>query len=162
VVKESGWDPRLLELELTESVLMKHVEATIELLQALRQSGVRVALDDFGTGYSSLSYLRRFPIDSLKIDRSFIQQIATGPADAAIVTAVISMARSLKLRVVAEGVETLQELQFLQARECDEVQGYYFSQPLPAAKFASLLATGIAAPALAALHGVGLPLQRQC
>jgi EAL domain-containing protein (putative c-di-GMP-specific phosphodiesterase class I) len=152
----------LLELELTESVLMKHVEATIETLQALRHSGVRVALDDFGTGYSSLSYLRRFPIDSLKIDRSFIQQIASGPADAAIVTAVISMAHSLKLRVVAEGVETLQELQFLQSRECDEVQGYYFSQPLPAAKFASLLATGIAAPALDALRGVALPLQRQC
>jgi diguanylate cyclase (GGDEF)-like protein/PAS domain S-box-containing protein len=162
VVKESGWDPRLLELELTESVLMKHVEATIELLQVLRQSGVRVALDDLGTGYSSLSYLRRFPIDSLKIDRSFIQQIASGPADAAIVTAVISMARSLELRVVAEGVETLQELQFLQARECDEVQGYYFSQPLPAAKFASLLASGIAAPVLAALHGVELPRQQQC
>jgi diguanylate cyclase (GGDEF)-like protein/PAS domain S-box-containing protein len=161
VVKESGWDPKLLELELTESVLMKHVEATIELLRALRQSGVRVALDDFGTGYSSLSYLRRFPIDSLKIDRSFIQQIASGPADAAIVTAVISMARSLNLRVVAEGVETLQELQFLQTRACDEVQGYYFSAPLPAAKFASLLATGIAAPALAALRGVDLPLQRQ-
>jgi diguanylate cyclase (GGDEF)-like protein len=159
VVRESGWDPRLLELELTESVLMKHVEATIELLQALRQSGVRVALDDFGTGYSSLSYLRRFPIDSLKIDRSFIQQIASGPADAAIVTAVISMARSLNLRVVAEGVETLQELQFLQARECDEVQGYYFSAPLPAAKFASLLATGIAAPALASVMDGSAPPQ---
>jgi diguanylate cyclase (GGDEF)-like protein/PAS domain S-box-containing protein len=162
ILQESGWEPGLLELELTESVLMKHVEATIELLQDLRESGVRVALDDFGTGYSSLSYLRRFPIDSLKIDRSFVQQIAGGPGDAAIVTAVISMARSLKLRVVAEGVETLQELQFLQARECDEVQGYYFSQPLPAAQFASLLATGIAPAALAALRGIDSPQQRLC
>jgi diguanylate cyclase (GGDEF)-like protein/PAS domain S-box-containing protein len=160
ILQESGWDPGLLELELTESVLMKHVEATIELLQALRESGVQVALDDFGTGYSSLSYLRRFRIDSLKIDRSFVQQIAGGPDDSAIVTAVISMARSLKLRVVAEGVETLQELQFLQARQCDEVQGHYFSRPLPAAQFASLLATGISVAPLAALRDVG-SLQRK-
>jgi diguanylate cyclase (GGDEF)-like protein/PAS domain S-box-containing protein len=161
-LQESGWDPALLELELTESVLMKHVEATIELLHALRASGVRVALDDFGTGYSSLSYLRRFPIDSLKIDRSFVRHIANGPADAAIVSAVISMAQSLKLRVVAEGVETLQELQFLQARDCDEVQGYYFSRPLPAAQFAKLLASGISADSLAALRGVRVPLIRKC
>jgi diguanylate cyclase (GGDEF)-like protein/PAS domain S-box-containing protein len=153
ILQESRWHPGLLELEVTESVLMKHVEATIEVLQALRESGVQVALDDFGTGYSSLSYLRRFPIDSLKIDRSFVQQIAGGPDAAAIVTAVISMAQSLKLRVVAEGVETLQELQFLQARQCDEVQGYYFSRPLPAAQFATLLSTGIGAESLAALHG---------
>ena len=162
ILKESGWDPKLLELELTESVLMKHVEATIELLQTLRESGVRVALDDFGTGYSSLSYLRRFPIDSLKIDRSFVQQIASGPTDAAIVTAVISMARSLKLRVVAEGVETLQELKFLQARECDEVQGYYFSRPLPAAQFATLLARGMSGAVLASLSGGGSQRQQEC
>jgi len=161
ILQESDWDPGLLELEVTESVLMKHVEATIEVLQALRESGVRVALDDFGTGYSSLSYLRRFPIDSLKIDRSFIQQIAAGPDAAAIVTAVISMAQSLKLRVVAEGVETVQELQFLQARHCDEVQGYYFSRPLPAAQFANLLSTGISAELLRELHVVAAA-QRKC
>lgn len=161
ILHESGLDPRLLELELTESVLMKQVEATIELLRAVRESGVQVALDDFGTGYSSLSYLRRFPIDSLKIDRAFIQQIAGGPDDAAIVTAVISMARSLKLRVVAEGVETLQELQFLQARECDEVQGYYFSRPLPAAQFASLLASGIPIATLTSLRDGAGALQRK-
>jgi len=154
ILRESDWDPGLLELEVTESVLMKHVEATIEVLQALRESGVQVALDDFGTGYSSLSYLRRFPIDSLKIDRSFVQQIAGGPDAAAIVTAVISMAQSLKLRVVAEGVETLQELEFLQARQCDEVQGYYFSRPLPAAQFANLLSTGISVELLTTLHSV--------
>ncbi|HTB67296.1 MAG TPA: EAL domain-containing protein [Steroidobacteraceae bacterium] len=153
ILRESAWDPGLLELEVTESVLMKHVEATIEVLRAVRESGIQVALDDFGTGYSSLSYLRRFPIDSLKIDRAFVQQIAGGPDAAAIVTAVISMAQSLKLRVVAEGVETLQELQFLQARQCDEVQGYYFSRPLPAEQFAGLLSTGISPDLLNALHG---------
>jgi diguanylate cyclase (GGDEF)-like protein/PAS domain S-box-containing protein len=161
VLQESGWEPRLLELELTESVLMKHVETAIALLRALQESGVQVALDDFGTGYSSLSYLRRFPIDSLKIDRSFVQQIADGPDNSAIVTAVISMARSLKLRVVAEGVETVQELQFLQAHQCDEVQGYYLSRPLPAAQFASLLGTGISLAPLTALRSVGSQ-QRKC
>jgi EAL domain-containing protein (putative c-di-GMP-specific phosphodiesterase class I) len=151
ILGESRLDPRLLELELTESVLMKRVESTVTLLHAVRNSGVKVALDDFGTGYSSLSYLRRFPLDSLKIDRSFVQQLAGGADDAAIVIAVISMARSLRLRVVAEGVETLQELEFLCAHQCDEVQGYYFSRPVPAAQFAQLLATGIPAAARAAL-----------
>jgi EAL domain-containing protein (putative c-di-GMP-specific phosphodiesterase class I) len=151
VLGESGLDPRLLELELTESVLMKRVEATAAILHAVRSSGVKVALDDFGTGYSSLSYLRRFPLDSLKIDRSFVQQLVGGSDEAAIVTAVISMARSLRLRVVAEGVETLQELEFLCAHQCDEVQGYYFSRPVPAAQFAQLLGTGIPTAARAAL-----------
>jgi diguanylate cyclase (GGDEF)-like protein/PAS domain S-box-containing protein len=151
ILGESRLDPRLLELELTESVLMKRVESTVALLHAVRNSGVKVALDDFGTGYSSLSYLRRFPLDSLKIDRSFVQQLAGGADDAAIVIAVISMARSLRLRVVAEGVETLQELEFLCAHQCDEVQGYYFSRPVPAAQFAKLLATGIPAATRAAL-----------
>jgi diguanylate cyclase (GGDEF)-like protein/PAS domain S-box-containing protein len=151
VLGESGLDPRLLELELTESVLMKRVESTVAILHAVRNSGVKVALDDFGTGYSSLSYLRRFPLDSLKIDRSFVQQLAGGSDDAAIVIAVISMARSLRLRVVAEGVETLQELEFLCAHQCDEMQGYYFSAPVPAAQFAQLLGSGIPSAARAAL-----------
>jgi len=143
ILHETGMDPTALELELTESVLMKRVESTAVILQTLRKSGVQVSVDDFGTGYSSLSYLRKFPIDALKIDQSFVRQIATDGDDAAIVTAVISMAQSLKLTVVAEGVETLEELEFLEAHECDEAQGYYFSRPVPADEFAKLLRTGI-------------------
>jgi diguanylate cyclase (GGDEF)-like protein/PAS domain S-box-containing protein len=144
ILKETRLDPRLLELELTESVLMKRVESTESILKALRTGGVRVAVDDFGMGYSSLSYLRRFQIDALKIDQSFVRQITTAPDETSIVTAVISMGQSLKLRVVAEGVETLEELQFLQARHCDEAQGYYFSRPVLPQQFARLLETGVA------------------
>ncbi len=143
-LSETGLAPKYLELELTESVLMKHAESTAALLQTLRDGGVKVAIDDFGTGYSSLSYLRRFPVDALKIDQSFVRQISTVGDDTTIVTAVIGMARSLKLRVVAEGVETLEELEFLRARQCDEAQGFYFSRPVPPEKFAELLRTGIA------------------
>jgi len=144
ILEETGLHPRCLELELTESVLMKHVDSTESILKALRARGVQVAVDDFGTGYSSLSYLRRFPIDALKIDQSFVRQITSAPDETSIVTAIISMGRSLKLRVVAEGVETQQELAFLQAHHCDEAQGYYFSRPVPAAEFAKLLESGIA------------------
>jgi diguanylate cyclase (GGDEF)-like protein/PAS domain S-box-containing protein len=143
ILRETGMDPGSLELELTESVLMKRADSTAAILQALREIGVQVAVDDFGTGYSSLSYLRKFPIDALKIDQSFIHQITAAGHDAAIVSAVISMAHSLKLRVVGEGVETLEELRFLQAHRCDEAQGFYFSPPLPARQLASLLETGI-------------------
>ena len=136
-------EPKSLELELTESVLMKHAHSAAIILQALRRTGVQVALDDFGTGYSSLSYLRDFPIDSLKIDQSFVSEVTSVDEDTSIVTAVISMARSLGLRVVAEGVETLDQLEFLQAHACDEAQGYYFSRPVPAAEFAELLRAGI-------------------
>jgi EAL domain-containing protein (putative c-di-GMP-specific phosphodiesterase class I) len=129
-------------LELTESVLMKHAESTAAILQTLRETGVRVAVDDFGTGYSSLSYLKKFPIDALKIDQSFVRQIAAAGDDAAIVTAVINMARSLKLLVIAEGVETREELEFLQAHKCDQGQGYYFSRPVLPEQFAKLLETG--------------------
>jgi EAL domain-containing protein (putative c-di-GMP-specific phosphodiesterase class I) len=122
---------------------MKRVESTQSILMNLRARGVRVAVDDFGTGYSSLSYLSKFPIDSLKIDQSFIRQISTAPDETTIVTAIISMARSLKLRVVAEGVETQEELAFLQVRDCDEAQGFYFSRPVPPEQFAKLLETGI-------------------
>jgi diguanylate cyclase (GGDEF)-like protein/PAS domain S-box-containing protein len=143
ILKDTGLDPKFLELELTESVLMKHPESTASILQALRAEGVRVAVDDFGTGYSSLSYLQKFSIDALKIDQSFVRRITTAPDETTIVTAVISMARSLKLRVVAEGVETVKELEFLQAHQCDEAQGYYFSRPVPPEPFAQLLETGI-------------------
>jgi EAL domain-containing protein (putative c-di-GMP-specific phosphodiesterase class I) len=139
VLQNTRLDPRSLELELTESVLMKHPESAASILRTLRQSGVQVAIDDFGTGYSSLSYLRRFQIDALKIDQSFVGGITTAADDASIVTAVISMARSLKLRVVAEGVETLEQSTFLRDHECDEAQGYYFSRPVPPRQFAELL-----------------------
>jgi diguanylate cyclase (GGDEF)-like protein/PAS domain S-box-containing protein len=143
ILDETGLDPRSLIVELTEGVLMKHAESAASILQTLRERGVRVAIDDFGTGYSSLSYLRRFPVDELKIDQSFVHRITTHVGDAPIVTAILAMARGLKLRVVAEGVETLEELTFLKAHQCDEAQGYYFSEPVPAEQFATLLLTGI-------------------
>jgi diguanylate cyclase (GGDEF)-like protein/PAS domain S-box-containing protein len=143
ILTETALEPRFLELELTESVLMKRAEAAASILQKLRARGVRVGIDDFGTGYSSLSYLRKFSIDAIKIDQSFIRQITTTPDDTAIVTAVISMGRSLKLRVIAEGVETQEELAFLQALECDEAQGYYFSRPVCPREFAEILKNGI-------------------
>jgi diguanylate cyclase (GGDEF)-like protein/PAS domain S-box-containing protein len=143
ILQQTGLDPAALELELTESVLMKRAESTQSILKMLRGSGIQLAVDDFGTGYSSLSYLRKFPIDALKIDQSFIRQITTAPDETTIVTAVISMGRSLKLRVVAEGVENQEELAFLQAHQCDEAQGYYFSRPVLPEQFATLLKTGI-------------------
>ena len=150
-LEETGLDPKFLELELTESVLMKHAESTEVILKTLRARGVQLAVDDFGTGYSSLSYLRRFAIDALKIDQSFVRQITTTPSETTIVTAVISMGRSLNLRVVAEGVETQEELAFLQAHQCDQAQGYYFSRPVAAPQFADLLATQSARSALSPL-----------
>jgi diguanylate cyclase (GGDEF)-like protein len=143
ILKDTGLDPRFLELELTESVLMKRPAATESILKALRSRGVQLAVDDFGTGYSSLSYLRKFSMDVLKIDQSFVRQITTAPDEASIVTAMISMGRSLNLRVVAEGVETPEELAFLRARDCDEAQGYYFGRPVPPDQFAKMLASGI-------------------
>ncbi|MDR3734560.1 MAG: EAL domain-containing protein [Acidobacteriaceae bacterium] len=144
-LSETGLDPSALELELTESVLMKHAEFTAEILQTVRERGVQVALDDFGTGYSSLSYLRKFPLDSLKIDQSFVRQLTTTPSDTTIVSAIISMGRSLHLRIVAEGVETAEEKEFLQAQECDEAQGYYFGRPMPAEQFGALLRASLVA-----------------
>jgi diguanylate cyclase (GGDEF)-like protein/PAS domain S-box-containing protein len=142
VLNDTGLDPRALELELTESVLMKHADSTESILKALKAEGVQLAVDDFGTGYSSLSYLGRFPIDTLKIDQSFVRQIASASDQTNLVTAVISMGRSLDLRVVAEGVETQEELTFLQAQQCDEAQGYYFGRPMPSEQFAELFARG--------------------
>jgi diguanylate cyclase (GGDEF)-like protein/PAS domain S-box-containing protein len=134
---EVGMDPQFLDVEITESVLMKHAEVASTILHALRDRGVRVSIDDFGTGYSSLSYLRKFPLDALKIDRSFIHQITPSPDEAAIVNAIITMGQSLNLRVIAEGVETASDLAFLKAHNCDEAQGYLFSRPLPARELMS-------------------------
>jgi diguanylate cyclase (GGDEF)-like protein len=150
VLAETGLDPKSLELELTESVLMKHAASAAAILQTLRESGIRVTVDDFGTGYSSLSYLRKFPVDALKIDQSFIRQISSAGNDTVIVKAVIGMGRSLKLRVIAEGVEKLEELAFLRAYRCDEAQGYYFSRPVPPQQFAMLLRSGIPETAVVA------------
>jgi EAL domain-containing protein (putative c-di-GMP-specific phosphodiesterase class I) len=143
ILAETGLDPKILELELTETVLMKRVETAQAILKALRAEGIRLAIDDFGTGYSSLSYLTKLPVDALKIDQSFVRQITLAPKETTIVTAVISMARSLNLRVVAEGVETREELAFLERHQCDEAQGYYFSRPVAAPDFAKLLANGL-------------------
>jgi diguanylate cyclase (GGDEF)-like protein/PAS domain S-box-containing protein len=142
ILKETGLEVRYLELELTESVLMQHAEYTSSALHALKIMGVHLAVDDFGTGYSSLSYLRQFPIDVLKIDKSFIHQITTNSDDSTIVSAVINMGRSLKQRVIAEGIETQEQLAFLQTQNCAEGQGYIFSRPLAAAQFANLLQMG--------------------
>ena len=140
ILHETGLNPSALELELTESVLMKHVASTEAILTALKSEGIHLAVDDFGTGYSSLSYLGRFPIDTLKIDQSFVRQISGTPDRTSLVIAVISMGRSLDLRVVAEGVETQEELAFLQDHQCDEAQGNYFSGPVPSEQIAGLLA----------------------
>jgi diguanylate cyclase (GGDEF)-like protein len=143
-LSETGLEPTSLVLELTESVLMKQAEAAASILKTLRARGVQVAIDDFGTGYSSLGYLRTFPLDALKIDQSFVRQIDAADEDTAIVTAVIGMAQRLKLRVIAEGVETPEELEFLRAHHCDAAQGFYFSRPVPPEEFVMLLKKGIA------------------
>ncbi len=132
-------EPRYLELELTESAVMTNPEDSVAILEHLSRMGVLVSVDDFGTGYSSMSYLRRFPIDKLKIDRGFIREVMTRPEDASIVQAIISLAHSLRLKVVAEGVETPEQLGFLQSMGCDQYQGHHFSPPLPAAAFGNLV-----------------------
>jgi EAL domain-containing protein (putative c-di-GMP-specific phosphodiesterase class I) len=139
ILAETCLEPRYLELEVTESVLMKDVESTAAVLRALKSMGVLLAIDDFGTGYSSLNYLRQFPIDSLKIDQTFVRDSTTDPDDGAIVSAVISLGRSLRQRVIAEGVETREQLAFLKKRLCDEGQGYYIGRPMVADEFAALL-----------------------
>jgi diguanylate cyclase (GGDEF)-like protein/PAS domain S-box-containing protein len=142
-LNESKLDPHCLELELTESVLMKHAESTVAMLKSLKAIGVHLTVDDFGTGYSSLSYLRQFPVDSLKVDQSFVHEISSQRDDAAIVRAVISMGNSLKKRVIAEGVETREQMDFLTAEGCEEAQGYYFNRPMVADQFAKLLEAGV-------------------
>jgi EAL domain-containing protein (putative c-di-GMP-specific phosphodiesterase class I) len=143
-LEETGLPPDLLELEITEGTLMQHVDTALEILNSLKSRGVRLSLDDFGTGYSSLSYLKRFPIDALKIDKSFVRDITVDSSDKAIVSAITLMAQQLKLEVVAEGVENREQLAFLRDLRCDYVQGYYFSKPLPAEEIAVLLRKGCA------------------
>ncbi|MBI5379487.1 MAG: EAL domain-containing protein, partial [Nitrospirae bacterium] len=142
VIEETRLDPKYLELELTESLLMEHAEETLALLRRLNERGIRLMIDDFGTGYSSLSYLKRLPVHALKIDRSFVRDLTMDPDDAAIARTIIAMAQSLKLLVVAEGVETEGQLAFLSKHRCDEMQGYLFSPPLPVAEATRLLLEG--------------------
>ncbi len=139
VLAETGLPPHLLELEITESTLMENAQDTLAALHTLRELGVRLSIDDFGTGYSSLSYLKRFPVDIIKIDRSFVRDIPQDADDAAIVTAILALAHSLRLEVVAEGVETPAQRRFLHALDCDLLQGYLVSPPVPAAQFAELV-----------------------
>jgi len=143
VLSETGLEARCLELELTEGVLMEDAESMVSVLQELKMMGVLLAVDDFGTGYSSLSYLRQFPIDVLKIDQSFVHQITADPDDSTIVSAIISMGKSLRHVVVAEGIETREQRAYLQTQRCAEGQGYLFSPPLSAARFAHLLQRGV-------------------
>jgi diguanylate cyclase (GGDEF)-like protein/PAS domain S-box-containing protein len=144
ILSETGFEPRCLDLELTEGVMMDDAESTACVLKELKAMGVHLAVDDFGTGYSSLSYLQQFPIDVLKIDQSFVRQISSDPNDSAIVRAIIDMGRNLKQRVIAEGIETQEQLAFLQAQHCAEGQGYLISRPLAAPQFAALVRAGIA------------------
>jgi diguanylate cyclase (GGDEF)-like protein/PAS domain S-box-containing protein len=142
VLAETGLAAEFLELEITEGVIMEHATETIATLTSMKELGLQLSIDDFGTGYSSLSYLKRFPIDTLKIDRSFVRDITTDQEDAAITTAVIALAHSLKLMVIAEGVESAEQLAFLREHGCDEIQGYYFSVPLSVADFTARMENG--------------------
>ncbi|MGJ9419877.1 EAL domain-containing protein [Massilia sp. CMS3.1] len=142
VLHDTGLEPKYLEIELTESLFMSDITPAVELLHRMKALGVNLSIDDFGTGYSSLSYLSRFPIDVLKIDRSFVADITRDANDEAIVTSIIALAHNLKLAVIAEGVETGEQLDYLRRHGCDEMQGYYFSKPLPAHEFEQLLIGG--------------------
>ena len=139
----SGIDPVMLELELTESILIGDTENVLATVKRLKAMGVKLSIDDFGTGYSSLSYLKRFEVDKLKIDQSFIRDLATDAEDAAIVRAIIQMARSLGLRTIAEGVETRQVSDLLRLYHCDEVQGYFYGRPMPAEDFMAFIAARV-------------------
>ena len=143
-LRESGLNPAQLELELTESILIKDPEKVLATVHQLKSLGVKFSIDDFGTGYSSLSYLKRFDVDKLKIDQSFVRDMADDPNDAAIVNAIIQMAKSLNLTTIAEGVENARQLALLQQQHCDEVQGYYFAKPMPAEEFLKFITNRVA------------------
>lgn len=145
VLAETGLEAHHLELEVTESMIMQNVDQAIAVMKMLKTIGVKLSIDDFGTGYSSLNYLKRFPLDKLKIDQTFVRDIGIDEDDASIVTAIIGLAKSLKLKVIAEGVEKETQLNFLRDGGCDEMQGYYFSKPIPAADFEALVRKSLAA-----------------
>jgi len=140
MLRETGLAPSLLELEITETIAMQDHANTVETLQRLKEAGVTLSIDDFGTGYSSLSYLRSFPIDALKIDRSFVKDIVSEDEKGGIVGAILAIARELGLRVVAEGVETETQLEFLQRQGCDTAQGYLLARPTPLSRLGEAFA----------------------
>jgi EAL domain-containing protein (putative c-di-GMP-specific phosphodiesterase class I) len=139
ILKATGMNPQLLELELAESLLIHDVEDTLRILTGLKSLGIRIAVDDFGTGYSSLATLQRFPLDTVKIDRSFVGDFVGASDDTGLADAIIAMGKSLSLTVVAQGVETKDQADFLRAHACDELQGFYFNKPLPADQFVQLM-----------------------
>ena len=139
IIAESRVDPRLIEIELTESIMMENLHSLVDDFSLLQQRGIKIAIDDFGTGYSSMAYLKRLPLDRIKIDRTFIQDLPHSANDREIVAAMIAMAHNLGLRVTAEGVETEGQANFLRELDCDTVQGFYFGLPMPAAEFETLL-----------------------
>jgi len=139
VLGETGIDPSLLELEITESTIMQHPERVIEVLKRLKEMGVKLSVDDFGTGYSSLNYLKRFPIDLLKIDAAFVRDVETDADDRAIIQSIIALAKSMRLKVVEEGVESLEQIELLRSMECDYIQGYYVGKPVGAEEFEDLV-----------------------
>jgi diguanylate cyclase (GGDEF)-like protein len=143
VLSETGLSPQYLELELTESLILSNANVVLSMLQQLKQMGVRLSIDDFGTGYSSLSYLKQFPVYKLKIDGSFVRDVSVDVDDAAIITSILSMAKNLGLKVVAECVENEEQVSFLRAQKCDEIQGYYFSEPLPGDELAAKLRSNL-------------------
>lgn len=155
VLQETGLAPQYLELELTESLLLANADVTFSVLQELKAMGLTLAIDDFGTGYSSFSYLRQFRVSKLKVDRSFVRDVAVNPDDAAITSGIISMAKSLNLKVIAEGVETEAQMSFLRAHQCDEIQGYYFSKPLTVDKVADKLRSNHSDPKFRARASAG-------
>ena len=158
-LQETGLDPRCLDIELTESLVMADVERAVGVLRDLKALGVHLSVDDFGTGYSSLAYLKRFPIDMLKIDQSFVRDIVSDPDDAAIVRSIVSLAHSLRLHVIAEGVETEAQLAFLRHHDCDQMQGYLFGRPIPAAEFLQMLQDGKCLSAAGGEGGQVLPTE---
>jgi len=163
ILEETGFPAHLLDLELTESVVMQQGSETIAILHQLRQLGITISLDDFGTGYSSLSYLQQFPINTLKIDRSFVKDITGKTGEGTLASAIIAMAHSLRMKVIGEGVESAEQLAFLQERQCHMIQGYYFSKPLPSHAVTELMHSNLEndtalgddakVPAAAFLHG---------
>jgi EAL domain-containing protein (putative c-di-GMP-specific phosphodiesterase class I) len=158
ILEETGLDPRSLKLEITESVVMENIDAAVETLESLRSLGVEVSIDDFGTGYSSLSYLHRLPIDTLKVDRSFVSRMASNNENTEIVRTIVTLAQSLEMKVVAEGVETSEQLAQLQILRCEGGQGFLFSRPLDADDASALLARrASAAPVVNLLSPVRLP-----